>query len=90
MQYDVWSRGIFFFIYRVGSVELQEQINLESYQNMRDYYTQYEAFFGTVHSTPNSPYSVSELLMKLEHNVQENKKKNVEVLQLASEVRPQA
>jgi len=53
---------------------------------MLEYYERYEKLFGAVGSKPTSPYSVEELLTKLEQNTEDSKKKNVEVLQLAAEV----
>ena len=70
----------------VGSTALQTQCNKAGYQRLIDYYSQYEQQFGSVGSTASSPYSLQELLDKLGQNVNDNKKKNVEVLQLSSEV----
>ena len=75
-----------FYFASVGSTALQTQCNKASYQKLIDYYSQYEQQFGSVGSTASSPYSLQELLDKLGQNVNDNKKKNVEVLQLSSEV----
>ena len=50
------------------------------------YYKDYQEVFGSVGSTPQSRYSVEELLLKLDQNISDSKKKNMEILSFASEV----
>ncbi|KAF6027014.1 INPP4A [Bugula neritina] len=70
----------------VGSTALQDKINLMGFDLLTDYYVEYERLFGSVDSTLNSRYSVDELLVKLSQNVHDNKKKNVDILQISAEV----
>ncbi|XP_067948430.1 inositol polyphosphate-4-phosphatase type I A-like [Watersipora subatra] len=71
---------------RLGTTEVQDKANRSSYGTLMSYYSKYEELFGSVSTTPNSRYSVQELLIKLDQNISDCKKKNMEIIQLASEV----